>query len=546
MSAESELLIKIRTILESQGIDAAKQKLAELAQSTTAATAAEGAANAVHERSVQQNEKAAHAIHSLHRALSSGVGPFRAIMFATQELGGGLANLAGKIAAVGAAAMIGWEIGTKFREWVTGAKAAEEELKLLQKASDELKDRVNKLTEIRLENLKREAEEVAKGFATAVDRAERLKRLSDLREDAQLAAQLAENDLRYQRGDISKGERDETEIRYTEESHERKNVTEKRRIAEEEKTVDAMEGQANSKFTFLTNNLTRSSQAEKANLADAVRVARELGISDPEQFLSRGMTDDLKKKIEELRSFEGKHDFENNYGVTTTRISPKTAEERKRDFSRADILDDVVHLREISDAARRDLETYKRSHGGYDETMESVSKRREQLAADKDVLIEKERATSALAESQRQSKQNELRKDFDVAVDESADPATKARKLGRTLLDSLKLNFATRTDNSGLPLSAAGQSAFDAGRMHDSEAIARAVMGQAYKGGNAAQLTEALIKALSTRASSEVTLSKDQIMQIMSAIRDLGQKSQAIQLDVANLKQQTAVTRGTN
>lgn len=108
MSAESELLIKIRTILESQGLDAAKQKLNDLTTASQTNSASQGVASA-------EMNKASRAAFALRMAANGSTEGLRGLSNAAFTMGQTLGTVVTRLTMVFAAFSAGWAIGDKIR-----------------------------------------------------------------------------------------------------------------------------------------------------------------------------------------------------------------------------------------------------------------------------------------------------------------------------------------------------------------------------------------------------------------------------------------------
>lgn len=557
MSADSELLIKIKTILESQGIDAAKAKIDELTKTTNASGLSEAAANRERDKSADKAEKTAKAIIAMNSAMAGGMGPFRTAVYVANQLGGSFAMLAFKASAVGAAITIGWNVGTKLREWVTGAKEADAELEKLKKVSAELGERITKLSAIRLTELKKEADEIAKGFSTAVDKAERLKRLSDLREDAQLANDLAGVDLRFKKGEINANERDRLELQFTNDSEMRKNQSEGKRITSSEQVSKDTEFQARRKH----GELSRKAGMAQQDYDQGVQQLKDAGIEDPENDMPDFDAEMDKKKKLVLKVYQLRwkrytldQNKKINGSLTDSQQKESVAVEQEMTSVESEMSSINKRLKAIStvgkelpgkktvrDMANKELAEYKPT---YDRVLQEESDKREQLEADKDVLVNRFEKTRTVRSSGMTGIQNRINSDFDTAVSDAASPAEKARAKGRDLLDSLKLNHRTVLNNAGDPLSAKGQAAYDQSRSQSATDMVNSAMNQAYKGGNSVELTNALVNALKNRAGAELVLREDQVKEILDAIQSIGKQASETSAAVKTLKSQSQIAPG--
>jgi hypothetical protein len=539
MSTDSELLIKIKTILESQGIDAAKAKLGELITTTNASSLSEANANKERDKTTAQAEKTAKAVMAMNTAMAGGLGPFRAAIAVANQLGGSFAMLAFKASAIGAAMTIGFKIGNFLGEWVTGAKEAEAEMDKITKAANDLRVYVTKLNDIKLDKLKAEAKSIADGFSTAVDKAERLKRLSDLREDSELATDLARVNLQFQKGKINENERDRLELKYQLESEQRKNKTEEKRINSEEATSVSTSSQAQKKMGML------SRQAGMAELKynETIDKAKKLGISDPKLLLPDGdgnESGEYKKTVDDLNTEE--KDIEDQRALLSHQKLGYTTPAKLKEKN--DILDErATSLREKRKVVNALLRSNQNASGTkkaldqyrpeYESIAKSESAKQEQLETDKAVLVEKSKASSVKYQAGNVVIENKITSDYDKAVTDARPAREKARDSGKSIIDSLGLTPKTMTDNAGLPLSQGAQASYDEARMIAAKnAIAKAT-NASYRGGDVNAIVDELVKALDNVGARLVgTVHKDDLAPVLTAVK--------------NLESQNSVNKGTN
>jgi hypothetical protein len=585
MSADSELLIKIKTILESQGIDAAKAKLTELTQTTNTAGLSEAAVNRERTKSEIQAEKTAKAILAMNGAMQGGMGPFRAAVHVANQLGGSFALLAFKASAIGAAMTIGWNIGTKLREWVTGAKDVEAEMEKLKTVSDELRDRVSKLSDIRLSNLKIEAEGIAKGFSTAVDKAERLKRLSDLREDAQLASNIAEVNLAFQKGEINQETRDRLEVKFQGESERRKLQGEEKQITSEQKTSDETLGSAHMKMTSLKDSEREAQQAYE-NALSRLKIAavfkQDSNLSNPEDLannpqgakyqeslsnaqsrlsvLGKNEPDSLKSsrtEMEDARADVSTKAFNLYRGDVQKSMedrlvkATKSYEDEKAKYALAkeleeqliSLLKDLPGLLTVSKSSKADVEAYSPIHKNIVDT-ETV--RQEELSAKKDALVDKYKAHDQTYEAKDQAISSQIedakrQKELDKVNKITPAKSSVKRLAAIDLLDSVKLDPLTKQNNAGLPYSEKGQADFDSGRHSDAREAIRMAGINANKGVGTDQVMNDLVRALtglSARLSGKNSLEPE--------LRKVIDRLDGVEGEVKNIKGQQQTSPGLN
>ena len=514
MSADSELLIKIKTILESQGIDAAKAKLGELINTTNAAGLSEATANKERDKSADKSEKTAKAILAMNNAMAGGMGPFRAAITVANQLGGSFATMAFKAAAVGAAMTIGWKVGTALREWVTGAKEVEGEMDRIKKASDDLRDRVLKLNDIRLDALKKEAQDITDGFSNAINKAERLKRLTDLREDAELASNLAAVNLSFHKGDINENERDRLELKYQHESEQRKNKSEEKRINTEESLSNSRVAQARGKL----GGLSRKAGMAQQDYEQAIITAKELGIENPEDLISGG-----KQSPEYQAAFQkAQTDLKTarEYLGPDGKPIQSSINHAQKKF---DSVSDLPDLKLLADASKKDLEAYRPI---YQQTTEAESVKQEQLDTEKSVLLENAYTSRDKYQAGNQVIVNKISSDFSKAVEETTPGREKARDSGQMIIDSIGLNPSPVRDNAGLPMSQGAQEGYDAVRANRARSAIEKATNSAYRGGDVNAIVDELVQALdNVGARLAGAVHKEDLVPVLTAVKNLQSQS---------------------
>lgn len=548
MSADSELLIKIRTILESQGIDAAKAKLTELTQTTNTAGLSEATVNKERDKSSDKAEKTAKAIMAMNNAMSGGMGPFRAAISVANQLGGSFAILAFKASAIGAAITIGWNIGTKLREWVTGAKDVEAEMEKLKKVSDELRDRVSKLSDIRLSNLKIEAEGIAKGFSTAVDKAERLKRLSDLREDAQLAVKLADVNLAFQKGEINQETRDRLEVKFQGESERRKLSTEEKSLRTQEAVVNESENQTRGKYGELSRKTGMTSQ----DYDQAIETIKAAGIDDPEGIIADGpdspkfksLRDEARQRLNYATS-QQKANRENilvnqdmQGPIDDQRVS--VAQQKMDALSK---LEELPGLKTVRDAAKKEFEAYKPE---YTRVMDANAVKKEELSAAQESLADRYKSHDQTYEAKDQAITNQIndakrQKELDEANKRTPERTSVARGAYDDLLGSLTLGTDIKRDNTGQAVGETNQAAYDANRMQSARDVVTKAGRAIYGGGDSDQIMAQLVSslnALHVKITGKIR-NEDELRKVIDRLN-------GIEGDMKSIKSQASCAPGLN
>jgi hypothetical protein len=510
MNADSELLIKIKTILESQGIDAAKAKIAELSATTNTEALSQAAANSQRSKAETQAEKTAKAILSMNSAMAGGLGPFRAAIVVANQLGGSFATLAFKVSAVGAAMTIGFKLGNTLRDWVTGAKEVEGEMEKIKTISDELRTRISKLNDIRLNNLKTEAKAIADGFSTAVDKAERLKRLSDLREDAELARDLAGVNLRFQKGEINEPERDRLELKFQMESEQRKNKSEEKRIT----TQEELSSNSVSSEIVKNTDLRYKARMAKSEYADAIQTYKDNGGVDADSVISSGFNsseyeDAMKKARADLKKAR---EFLDYYG----KPDQSRIDKAQKKF---DSLSDLPGLKTVSDVAQKDLEAHSPV---LQKTIQDEALKKEQLDADKAVLGEKYRTSSTKFDAGNAAIEAKIKGEVDKAIKDARSPVSTARDAGKMILESVGVRSVPVYDNAGLPVSQGRQNQIDDVRLTRAQNAVMKATNDAYHGGDVKDIVDKLIKALEAQNARLVgAVRKEDLIPILNTVKNL-------------------------
>jgi len=181
MSSDSEILIQIRTALESGGIDAAKAKIGELTQETEKNSTA-GVGNAA------QNAKAVQTLNALRGAANGNISSLAKLSGETNALGGALM----KASIATGAFMAGWQAGLKIGDWMWPKIMKLDEfdkttLSIRDRAKEAVKG-LEELNKVRMEELLKNLDDVNGRLADIFDKTEgKQKRETRLTQEQQRA-----------------------------------------------------------------------------------------------------------------------------------------------------------------------------------------------------------------------------------------------------------------------------------------------------------------------------------------------------------------------
>jgi len=164
----SELLITIKTLLDSKGLDAAKTELDKVIAATRNSEQAQNSASSSTDKSAQEMQKATRAAFALSAAARGSAQGFQGLTTAAMSLGNNLGTLVGKITMVGAAFAGGFTIGKtaaeKFRDVLDTLK---EKAILAALPIRKTKEELDKLNETNLDSIKRRFEELTQSISDA-------------------------------------------------------------------------------------------------------------------------------------------------------------------------------------------------------------------------------------------------------------------------------------------------------------------------------------------------------------------------------------------
>ena len=176
MSADSELLIKIKTILESQGIDDAKKELDNLIivtknHDSAASDSAEGIS-----KSRIEMEKASKAAFALRMAASGSTEGLRGLARTAFEFGNTFGAIAAKATIVFAAFSAGWKIGDVIRRNLIDPLMEIRTNNFLA----QMKTDFDELNRIKLDNLKKEVEGIKTSLSNGLTKLDEFASRSEL------------------------------------------------------------------------------------------------------------------------------------------------------------------------------------------------------------------------------------------------------------------------------------------------------------------------------------------------------------------------------
>lgn len=184
---DTELLIKIRTALESGGIDSAKTKLEELSQTAVKASAG-NAANAVTlDKSRREMESAARAAFALRGAANLSSEGLRGLANQAFNFGEMMGAAIGKLSIGFAAFAAGWKIGSVIRSQFIDPLTEIKSKDLLPNLLQEIKA----LNEAKLEGLKSQIDGMIKDLDEKLSALEDLNRRETMLRNANNAVKLA-------------------------------------------------------------------------------------------------------------------------------------------------------------------------------------------------------------------------------------------------------------------------------------------------------------------------------------------------------------------
>ena len=474
-NAASELLIKIKTVLESQGVDAATKEIDALINKTSASTGELARNTKEHEANSTAMSHAAHAAFILRGVAEGQARELRGLTGLVAQLGGAVGAAAAQIGLLVTAFGAGFTIGKTIREWaVAPFKESEEQVK-------KVADAVAKLDAISLKILSKNAKEVADQFERATQQGERLARLEAAKSDVQLGRELNENQLDFESGAISEPERTRRDRESNRNAEERKLEIEQGSLLR--KTSDAEKERDKAKEQLAHSDVLGNSVArEEARLQE---MAQRAGL-DPNQDPEKAAREELSPTNKALR-------------LSGMRINPANPNE---DYDQANerLMNVIDQVKTLAAAKQRA------------EQNEPVADAARKAIAAKDDEISDLRAQSGLIPQRRvnigqkyEGEQQEADRLAAVARAEQtakdqaaldATPKGAAYKLRNALADSVVLDPGHNRTNDGQPLSEEGQAKFDAARNKAAMAAVTHMAGQLTTGADATAQVEELAATL--------------------------------------------------
>ena len=187
---ESEILIAVKTALESGGLDAASAKITELKTKTEEATAASGAQALAVDKLAQKTQAAGQVAQGLMSAAKGSIGGV------TQALGG-LSRMLGTVGAqaglVFASFGVGWKIGSMIREkFVEPLLPVPEIARSIRDQVREAVAELQKLSQQKLDALKAEMDGVRNAASEAADQISRAHRMARAESEAIVERDVAQ------------------------------------------------------------------------------------------------------------------------------------------------------------------------------------------------------------------------------------------------------------------------------------------------------------------------------------------------------------------
>jgi hypothetical protein len=426
--SDADLLIKIRTILESQGLDEAKRKLDELAAKTNdfgkASTFAGDGLDDLRKQMADTSKRASE--------LQRNTEAFSGTLSEASGHASMLWGILGKVTIWGVVTTAVATAVRAIRDFAAGLGAASVETNAVKAASDAAKAAVDNLhtsleriTRANLKSLRDQIKDVESGFAGALDKAQRLRTLGDMRDDATMAAQIAELDWKESRGEIKPFERAvlESQIRES---------TARKKLDREETSLLTDRG-------LYEKNMSSASAQERVLLdrqqsqrADFAASAKQLSGSDylsEQEIAQLGSTENYeegyKAILDALKRAQGELDSASNFYAES---NAKTAISRLRDLANT-----AARLRDASLAVTQEA-------GRLAKEREDAAVKLEETNSKLDVMPTRKKEIDARFVALRQ--QAEQKRKEDQTQDENQVRAAK--------LDSLQYEFSRSSDPARL------------------------------------------------------------------------------------------------
>jgi hypothetical protein len=155
----SELLITIKTLLDSKGLDAAKTELDKVIAATRNSEQAQNSASSSTDKAAQEMQKATRAAFALRMAANGSAQGFQGLTTAAMNLGNNLGILVGKITLVGAAFTAGWKIGTMITDLVAPLMKVKERTDAVGQAALDTAINLGKLNDVKFTKIIQELKE---------------------------------------------------------------------------------------------------------------------------------------------------------------------------------------------------------------------------------------------------------------------------------------------------------------------------------------------------------------------------------------------------
>lgn len=539
MSAESELLIKIRTILESQGIDAAKKSLDEISKTNQSATLTQG-------QSTIEMQKATRAAFALRMAANGSTEGFRGLAHAALGMGESLGMLVGRITMVGAAFAAGWKIGTIIREQFTDPiDKAKSKLSELYKENEKSKTLLEGLNKTDADAMVKRIQDMADQYTRAVNQAERLARLQRAKDDVQLSQDLANNQLLFESGGISEIERNRRDLQSNKDSEQRK-------LQIEEDDLKAKKMQAQKEVDDARHFLATADQQKGAAGVEKKYLQEEAakaGWTGGDKVNSGNIVDVIVQAQNQLREAQDRRKLAGaDKPIGEFRNVEMIAEADKAIKEAKAILQFAPG---IAAAARKEQVA--------DETLKSDSaKSKKALITDKTseisdidahigILPEKRHSVSTKYEAQEFAIDNQVKaqqKQWHEEMNKQGSrDATIAYESEKGLRESIRALPSTLTDNTGQPASPQSRKQDE----HNRETLAYNAIQSAKDAANAGEdvdkVTADLVRAL-TNIGVKLSGKIDSLNALKEYVDGLDGVIGGIRSDIANLKSQSAAAPG--
>jgi hypothetical protein len=149
----SELLITIKTLLDSKGLDAAKTELDKVIAATRDSGAAQDTAATSTDKAAQEMQKATRAAFALRMAANGSAQGFQGLTTAAMSLGNNLGMLVGKITLVGAAFTAGWKVGKAINDLLAPLMIVKERTDAVGQAALDTAIKLGKLNDVKFNKI---------------------------------------------------------------------------------------------------------------------------------------------------------------------------------------------------------------------------------------------------------------------------------------------------------------------------------------------------------------------------------------------------------